>query len=127
MSTFQVQYEVLEIREATNNTICDDFDIPDSMANFLEAIPNTTSLKEIFLHLINQPVNPFYDTGVYWFKTSLEALANFLNSKYVPLTDHIERDVLCRVWGFLDTAYDYSVLKFRRFVKKKRDSSLNMG
>lgn len=103
--------ELREIKEVTTPT---DSKLPENMTNFINTIPKTTKLKEIFLHLNSQIIDPYQDRDVYWLKNTLQQAADLFETGYIPLTNQTERDLIRRVWGFIDTAYDSSELTFRR-------------
>ncbi|KAI9254745.1 hypothetical protein EDC94DRAFT_236636 [Helicostylum pulchrum] len=102
--------ELREIKEVTTPT---DSKLPENMTNFINTIPKTTKLKEIFLHLNSQIIDPYQDRDVYWLKNTLQQAADLFETGYIPLTNQTERDLIRRVWGFIDTAYDSSELTFR--------------
>ncbi|CAO3638531.1 unnamed protein product [Mucor hiemalis] len=62
--------ELDEIEQATTSK--DDVEFPLAMKNFLDAIPKTTNLRDVFLHLNNQTFDPFANGDLYWLKNSLQ-------------------------------------------------------
>lgn len=54
----------------------------------------------------------------------MESIAYLFITNYLPITDQNERDLMRRVWSFIDTAFDTSELKFR-VEKESRGSKLS--
>ncbi|KAI9478671.1 MAG: hypothetical protein EXX96DRAFT_609141 [Benjaminiella poitrasii] len=84
------------------------------MKKFLDMIPRTTDIKAIFAYLNNLVIDPYEEYELCWLKTSLQQAADLFITRYLPITDHSERDIIRSVWGFVDTAYDSSELTFGR-------------
>lgn len=94
-----------EIKQSTTSE--NDVEFFLDMKGFLDDIPKTTSLKEIFLHLNNRTVDPLANRNVYWLKNSLQQAADLIFIKYVPLTDQGERDIVRPVRGVTVMAHDF--------------------
>lgn len=100
-------YEIREHLDIEHETF------PSCMQEFLDAIPKTNNISEIFRFILDKRVEPETNPELYWLVSSLEAVAYMFISKYIPITDQTERDLIRRVWCFIDTAFDFSELKFR--------------
>lgn len=102
--------ELLEIREFM---LINHEPFPLHMQQFLDSVPKTGNISEVFRFVHNQDVDPVAEYDLHWLKTSLEAAACLFLSKYIPITDQTERDLIRRIWCIVDTAFDFSDLKFR--------------
>lgn len=76
------------------------------MKDFLGAILRSSDINDVFNSLNNIIIDPATDRDIYWLKTTMQ--------QYLPVTDHSERDIIRRAWGFTDTAFDVGDLTCRR-------------
>lgn len=102
-----------EIEEIKEYLKIDYHQFPAQMEQFLNDIPKSNDIDEVFNYIRNQDVNPKPDPDLYWLKTNIESIAYMFISDYLPITDQNERDLMRRLWMFIDTEFDSSVLKFR--------------
>lgn len=107
--------ELTEIRKSTTSDI---ISFPKDMSSFLDKVPKKTNIKDIFLFLNDQIINPYENRDLYWLKMSLQQTADLFITGYLPLTNQQERDIIKRVWGFIEVAYDGSELTFRKYNQK---------
>lgn len=111
---WEEQFTEVELEEISSHFIMDDIDeLPSHMQHFIDNVPVTDNILEIFTYVSCQFVNPETDPDLYWLKSTLESVASMFITKYLPITDQQERDLIRRVWNFIDIAYDSSILKFR--------------
>lgn len=105
-----------ELDEIKNKCVEKDisFQFPEKMKDFLNAIPRTTDIIKVFNHINNIVIDSATDRDLYWLKMTIQQAADLFVTNYLPVTDHSERDVMRRVWGFIDTAFDRSELNCRR-------------
>lgn len=80
-------------------------ELADDFVDFLSSIPKTTDIKEIFNYLNNAIIDPFTNRDLYWLKMTLQQAADLFIVNYLPLSNSSERDLIRRVWGFVDTAF----------------------
>lgn len=112
---WEEEFTEVELEEISSHFIMNDInELPRHMQHSLDNVPVTDNIMEIFTHVSCQFVNPETDPDLYWLKSTLESIASMFITKYLPITDQHERDLIRRrVWNFMDIAYDSSILKFR--------------
>jgi hypothetical protein len=67
------------------------------MASFLDEIPKTTDIKEIFLYLNKQIIAPYENRDLYWLKNTLQQVADLFVTGCLPLTNQQEIIIIRRV------------------------------
>ena len=95
-----------ELDEIKNKCVEKDIRFQFTEKDFLNTIPRTTDIIKVFNHISNIVIDPVTERDLYWLKIIIQQAADLFATNYLPLTDHSERDVMRRVWSFIDTAFD---------------------
>ncbi|CEI87353.1 hypothetical protein RMCBS344292_01770 [Rhizopus microsporus] len=99
-------FSVEELDEIKNKCVEKDISFQFPEKDFLNTIPRTTDIIKVFNHISNIVIDPVTERDLYWLKITIQQAADLFATNYLPLTDHSERDVMRRVWSFIDTAFD---------------------
>ncbi|KAI7902023.1 uncharacterized protein BX663DRAFT_511446 [Cokeromyces recurvatus] len=110
-----------ELKEIKSSCLKQSHHIPEEMEVFLKSIPKTTSTEEIFEYLNKQIISAKEKRNLYWAKTSLLNAADLFNTNYFTALDLSEKDLLRRMWCFIDNVFDTSSVKFRRKNGEKKN------
>lgn len=113
-----------EERAEIDQTVADPIEypsLPNDMHQFLQNIPNTTDLNEIYRYLEGQLLDPVTQASLVYLKFCLQHAILLFNSNYFPINDRTERDLCANVWYMIGRAFDRSILTFE--IEKSSNAS----
>lgn len=72
-------------------------------------------LDSLFKKVKSADFHPQKDSILEWAQSTVLNTIKLFMSNYFPLNDQSKADILRRIWLFLGTVFDYSVVKSRRY------------
>lgn len=75
---------------------------PGAMQQLMDDIPKGEILRNIFKFLNNKVIDSIESRDIRWLKNTLQFAADLFVTGYLPLTNHSERDLIRKVWPFIE-------------------------
>lgn len=85
--------------------------LPSTIQDYIKKLrecQNVTMLKSMLTQELSDP-------GCEWIRSSLFQYIHLIKCDYLPLSAQTEGDILRRIWFFVDTAFDYSMIDCRGY------------
>ncbi|KAF7723901.1 hypothetical protein EC973_001524 [Apophysomyces ossiformis] len=96
---------------------------PENMTAYLKSYEGKCTLDSIFEAASHKQYHPLLEPDMNWTHQTILKGLNLLFYKYLPLTDNTEADIMHRVWGFVQEAFDESEFNVRCGEKASTASS----
>lgn len=83
--------------------------------NSLISFSNDNDLEKLYTEVKAANFHPRKDEALAWAQTTVMDTIKLFMSSYFPLSDQSESDILRRIWSLIDSVFDHSEIKSRRY------------
>ncbi|KAG1301753.1 hypothetical protein G6F64_011523 [Rhizopus arrhizus] len=92
--------------------------LPTDLENYFNSLlllSTENDLDKLYTDVKAANFHPRNDEALAWAQTTVLNTIKLFMSNYFPLSDQSEADILRRIWLLIDTVFDYSAIKSRRY------------